>query len=89
MESRFESNATSEGVPNMNWEVPQAEQIFLGSILYQPSRMMDVTISEDYLISEKHRQVFRAIRELDLAGEVIDILSVSFCDDNSPGSCRV
>jgi len=60
----------------MNWEVPQAEQIFLGSILYQPSRLMDVKISEDYLIAEKHRQVFRAIQDLDLAGEAIDILSV-------------
>ncbi len=70
----------------MSWEAPQAEQIFLGSILYQPSRLMDVRISEEYFLVEKHRKVFRAIQELDLAGDSIDILGVGDYLKNQDGN---
>jgi replicative DNA helicase len=70
----------------MSWEAPQAEQIFLGSILYQPSRLMDVRISEEQFLVEKHRKVFRAILELDLAGDPIDILGVGDYLKNQDGN---
>lgn len=59
------------------WQAPQAEKIFIGSILAKPSRLMDVSINASNFLIESNRNVFSVIEEMNQASETIDLISVS------------
>jgi len=57
----------------------EAEKALLGAIMLKPESMYDISdvLSEDSFYVDKHRLIFKAMRELFLKSEPIDYLSVS------------
>lgn len=56
----------------------EAERALLGSIMLKPESMYDITdsISPDSFYVEKHRRIYKAMRDLFSKSEPIDVLSV-------------
>jgi replicative DNA helicase len=60
-----------------DWQAPEAEKIFIGSILYKPARLMEVSATADNFLIEAHRNVFSVITQMNQASELIDLITVS------------
>lgn len=57
----------------------EAERALLGALLLKPEAMHDIStfVREDAFFAEKHGEIYRAIYDLFVAGDPIDLLSVS------------
>ena len=55
----------------------EAEQLFVGSLLVDPSRLKEVEISADYLTINMCREAFSIMLEMERDSELIDVFSVS------------
>ena len=60
-----------------DWQAPEAEKVFIGSILHKPARMMEIEVTAGQFIIEAHRNVFQVISDMNQAAEVIDLISVA------------
>ncbi|EIT85943.1 replicative DNA helicase [Fictibacillus macauensis ZFHKF-1] len=54
----------------------ESEQAVLGSILYEPELIQECRMSPEHFGRVSHVQIFRAMRELDQAGKVVDMVTV-------------
>ena len=62
---------------NKEWQAPEAEKVFIGSLLHKPARLMEVEVTPAQFLIEAHRNVFQVISDMSQASEMIDLISVS------------
>lgn len=57
----------------------EAEQAVLGAILLQPSALLEVggILKPDYFLGESHRTIYQCLLDLDMAGQPIDLVTVT------------
>ena len=59
------------------WQAPEAEKVFIGSILTKPARLLEVTAVASHFMIEAHANVFDVIMNMNQSSSLIDLISVS------------
>lgn len=54
----------------------EAEQAVIGSILYEGDLIKETSLSVEHFAEQKHRQIFRAMRDVDKSGEPVNMVTV-------------
>jgi len=62
---------------NKQWQAPEAEKVFIGSILTRPSRLLEVTATKASFMIEAHATVFDVIMDMNQSNNLIDLISVA------------
>jgi replicative DNA helicase len=59
------------------WQAAEAEKVFIGSILVNPSRLMEVKATSTNFMIEAHSTVFDVIMAMNNDSSLVDLISVS------------
>jgi len=62
---------------NKQWQAPEAEKVFIGSILTKPARLLEVTATKASFMIEAHATVFDVIMDMNQSNNLIDLISVA------------
>ncbi len=62
---------------NKQWQAPEAEKVFIGSILTRPARLLEVTATKASFMIEAHATVFDVIMDMNQSNNLIDLISVA------------
>ncbi len=55
----------------------EAEKLFLGRLIQEPAKIIDVMVSSVHFASDNNRMIFESIQGLEARGELIDMLTIN------------